>query len=63
MGAYEANPLSALLIYRYELSHKNSAFLRQVKERGLKDVRLFVSGQVFGLVERLGKIYPTLQRK
>jgi len=24
MGAYEANPLSALLIYSYELSRKNS---------------------------------------
>jgi len=23
MGAYEANPLSALLIYSYELSRKN----------------------------------------
>jgi len=25
MGAYEANPLSALLIYSYELSRNNSS--------------------------------------
>jgi len=30
------------------LSHKNSALLRLVKERSLKDVRLFVSGKCLG---------------
>jgi len=39
------------------LSHKNSALLRQVKERGLKDVWLFVSGKLLALVERLGEFY------
>ena len=35
-----------------------SAFLRQLKERGLKGVRLFVSDKCLGLVESLAETYP-----
>jgi putative transposase len=34
-----------------------TAFLRQLKERGLKGVRLFVSDKCLGLVESLGEFY------
>jgi transposase-like protein len=33
-------------------------FLRQLKERGLKGVKLFVSDKCLGLVESLGEFYP-----
>lgn len=33
-------------------------FLRHLKERGLKDVRLFISDKCLGLVEALGEFYP-----
>jgi putative transposase len=35
-----------------------TAFLRHLKERGLKGVRLFVSDKCWGLVESLGEFYP-----
>ena len=35
-----------------------SAFLRYLKERGLKGVELFVSDKCLGLVESLGEFYP-----
>jgi len=35
-----------------------TAFLRHLKERGLKGVRLFVSDKCPGLVESLGEFYP-----
>jgi putative transposase len=35
-----------------------TAFLRHLKERGLKGVRLFVSDKCLGLVESLGGVYP-----
>ena len=35
-----------------------TAFLRHLKERDLKDVRLFVSDKCLGLVESLGEFYP-----
>src|SRR5271155_1878100 len=35
-----------------------TAFLRHLKERGLKGVRLFVSDKCLGLVESLGDFYP-----
>src|SRR3974390_2762994 len=35
-----------------------TAFLRHLKERGLKGVRLFVSDKGLGLVESLGEFYP-----
>jgi transposase-like protein len=35
-----------------------SGFLRQLKERGLKGVRLIVSDKCLGLVESLAEIYP-----
>src|SRR5215467_3395378 len=35
-----------------------TAFLRDLKERGLKGVRLFVSDKSLGLVESLGEFYP-----
>ena len=35
-----------------------TAFLRHLKERGLKGVRLFVSDKCLGLVESLGEFYP-----
>src|SRR5437660_961892 len=38
-----------------------TAFLRQLKERGLKGVRLFVSDKCLGLVESLGEFYPEAQ--
>jgi len=34
------------------------AFLRQLKERGLQGVRLFVSDKCLGLIESLGEFYP-----
>src|SRR5690606_1887434 len=33
-------------------------FLRHLKERGLKGVRLFISDKCLGLVEALGEFYP-----
>ena len=33
-------------------------FLRHLKERGLKGVRLFISDKCLGLVEALGEVYP-----
>lgn len=33
-------------------------FLRQLKERGLKGVKLFISDKCLGLVEALGEFYP-----
>jgi len=33
-------------------------FLRHLKERGLKGVRLFISDKCLGLVEALGELYP-----
>ena len=40
--------------------HKTSwtAFLRELKERGLKGVKLFVSDKWLGLVENLAEFYP-----
>ena len=35
-----------------------STFLRYLKERGLKGVRLFVSDKCLGLIESLGEFYP-----
>ncbi len=35
-----------------------TAFLRHLKERGLKGVRVFVSDKCLGLVESLGEFYP-----
>src|SRR5579883_1388944 len=35
-----------------------TAFLRHLKERGLKGVRLFVSDKCLGLVDSLGEFYP-----
>jgi putative transposase len=35
-----------------------TAFLRDLKERGLKGVRLFVSDKCLGLVESVGEFYP-----
>lgn len=35
-----------------------TAFLRELKERGLKGVRLFVSDKCLGLVENLAEFYP-----
>src|ERR1700746_721056 len=35
-----------------------TAFLRHLKERGLKGVRLFVSDRCLGLVESLSEFYP-----
>lgn len=35
-----------------------TTFLRHLKERGLKGVRLFVSDKCLGLVESLGEFYP-----
>jgi putative transposase len=35
-----------------------TAFLRHLKDRGLKGVRLFVSDKCLGLVESLGEFYP-----
>ncbi len=35
-----------------------SAFLRHLKERGLRGIRLFVSDKCLGLVESLGEFYP-----
>src|SRR5580700_124833 len=35
-----------------------TAFLRELKERGLKGVKLFVSDQCLGLVENLAEFYP-----
>jgi putative transposase len=35
-----------------------TAFLRHLKERGLKGVQLFVSDKCLGLVESLGEFYP-----
>ena len=35
-----------------------TAFLRELKERGLKGVKLFVSDKCLGLVESLGEFYP-----
>jgi transposase-like protein len=35
-----------------------TAFLRELKERGLKGVKLFVSDKCLGLVENLGEFYP-----
>jgi len=35
-----------------------SAFLKYLKERGLKGVELFISDKCFGLVESLGEFYP-----
>src|ERR1700734_1402440 len=35
-----------------------TAFLRHLKERGLKGIRLFVSDKCLGLVESLGEFYP-----
>jgi putative transposase len=35
-----------------------SAFLRYLKERGLKGVELFISDKCLGLVESLGEFYP-----
>jgi transposase-like protein len=35
-----------------------AAFLRWLKGRGLKGVRLFVSDKCLGLVEALGEFYP-----
>jgi len=35
-----------------------TAFLRHLKERGLKGVRLFISDKCLGLVESLGDFYP-----
>jgi putative transposase len=36
-----------------------TAFLRQLKQRGLTGVRLFVSDKCLGLVEQLAEFYPT----
>jgi len=36
-----------------------SSFLRQLKKRGLKGVRLFISDKCLGLVESLGEFYPS----
>lgn len=38
-----------------------SAFLRQLKERGLKGVELFISDKCLGLVESLGDFYPEVK--
>jgi putative transposase len=35
-----------------------TAFLRELKERGFKGVKLFVSDQCLGLVENLAEFYP-----
>lgn len=35
-----------------------TGFLRHLKERGLKGIRLFVSDKCLGLVESLGEFYP-----
>jgi transposase-like protein len=35
-----------------------TTFLRHLKERGLKGVRLFISDKCLGLVESLGEFYP-----
>ena len=35
-----------------------SAFLRYLKERGLKGVMLFISDKCLGLIESLGEFYP-----
>src|SRR5208283_4100508 len=35
-----------------------SAFLRYLKERGLKGVKLFISDKCLGLIESLGEFYP-----
>ena len=35
-----------------------TAFLRELKERGLTGVQLFVSDKCLGLVENLGEFYP-----
>jgi transposase-like protein len=37
------------------------AFLRHLKQRGLKDVRLFISDKCLGLLEALGEVYPGAQ--
>jgi putative transposase len=36
-----------------------TAFLRQLKQRGLTGVRLFISDKCLGLVEQLAEFYPT----
>jgi transposase-like protein len=38
-----------------------TAFLRELKERGLKGVQLFVSDKCLGLVENLAEFYPEAQ--
>jgi len=38
-----------------------TAFLRELKERGLKGVKLFVSDKCLGLVENLAEFYPEAQ--
>ena len=38
-----------------------SNFLRHLKERGLKDVKLFVTDKCLGLVESLGEFFPDSQ--
>jgi transposase-like protein len=35
-----------------------TAFLRHLKDRGLKGIRMFVSDKCLGLVESLGEFYP-----
>jgi putative transposase len=40
-----------------------TAFLRELKERGLKGVKLFVSDKCLGLVENLAEFYPEARRK
>jgi len=35
-----------------------TAFLRELKQRGLKGVQLFVSDKCLGLVENLAEFYP-----
>ena len=34
------------------------SFLRQLKDRGLKEVELFISDKCLGLLEALGEFYP-----
>jgi hypothetical protein len=38
-----------------------TAFLRELKERGLKGVKLFVFDKCLGLVENLAEFYPEAQ--
>ncbi len=57
-------PFETAIIERYKQRESSvedkaswAAFLRHLKERGLKGIRLFVSGKCLGLVKSLGEFY------